>query len=79
MKISISIHKDSLYTTTVIFCSLFFHLVTRIVEQNTGLKSSKQTQERDTVKTWHVITESFAECQLLGTLSCFGRITVTKL
>lgn len=78
MKISIDILKNSLCTTATILYSLLVHLNARFPEQNIGYKSLKKTQERDMVNTWHEITEYFAECQLLGTLTCFGRITVTK-
>lgn len=61
MKISISILKDSLYTTTTILCSLLVHLNTRFLEQNIGYKSLKKTQERDMVNTWHVIKENLLQ------------------
>lgn len=67
-----SIHKDSLGTTTAIVCSLLIHLFTRFLEQDTGYKSLKKTQERYSEHSACDNGQSFAECQPLGTFSCLG-------
>lgn len=72
-----SIQKDSLYETTAIFVHCLF------TYQISGTKCRIQVFRENSRNRFgeHLACdnrESFAECQLLGTLSCFGRITVIK-